>query len=206
MIVLLFSTYSHADNLYFSASLISTSEEEIEIKGAQTNQLGGIEYDSGDGFSIIVGKYFNNESLSLEIEYSYITKDANSFAVVSNPVYLPASGDLEETSINLNGKYYFNNKSSLTPYLGLGIGYMNSSWNEISNLNLTLDSSDNSLTYSLLSGISYSITPVFLINLDYKFSNIGSYDISGTAAGIINNQETDSFNQHTYGIGLTMKF
>jgi len=196
-------TIGHANDLYVSLKVAQSSEETIERDGAQGNELSGLDFDSGAGYSISFGNFFT-ENISVEIDYTNISKDANKVNIASGSS-LSATGDIEEESIGVNGKFHFKEMANFTPYLGLGISYIDSSWKKVSSQNLVLDSSDSSLAYSLLAGVTYPISSNFLVSFDYKYQTIDSYDVSGNDAVPVS-MESERFSQHLYGIGLSMSF
>jgi len=92
-------------------------------------------------------------------------------------------GDLSQLGVFGNMLYDFNVGMPVTPYLGLGLGWLRSSATLKGNGITAVDDTDNLAGYQLIAGASYPIANQLKLTLDYRFmSTFQKPEYSTTAA------------------------
>lgn len=126
------------------------------------------EFDTGMLFEGAVGYKFVGP-YRIEGEVGYRKNDVDKFSALGGSV--AAGGDVDTLSFMLNGYVEIENQSSITPFLGAGIGYAKVSANDISIPGfITLGSEDDSVfAYQFGAGIGFSATQNFIIDIAYKY-------------------------------------
>jgi opacity protein-like surface antigen len=130
--------------------------------------------------------------------------------------------DVAELSSRLllfNAYYDFGHAGSLRPYIGAGIGLaMNKLERSFANdeivceedLSCSLQGStrakdsthDVTFAAALMAGVSYSITPVTMLDLNYRYLYISGSDIDLDINGVKSNFSTGDIHEHQIRLGL----
>jgi len=126
------------------------------------------EFDTGMLFEGAVGYEFAGP-FRIEGEVGYRKNDLDKFTALGYSV--AGGGDVDTLSFMLNGYVEIENQSSITPFLGAGIGYAKVSANDISIPGvITVGSEDDSVfAYQFVAGIGFSATKNLIIDLAYKY-------------------------------------
>ncbi len=95
-------------------------------------------------------------------------------------------GDQTLISLMCNGYVYPTPEWIVSPYIGLGLGATEVSWNDVSGI----DDSDTVFTYQVIVGAAYEITKQISLEADYRYFAPSDADImAGVSAGNIADQE-----------------
>ncbi|MFJ6328082.1 MULTISPECIES: outer membrane protein [unclassified Rhizobium] len=102
-------------------------------------------------------------------------------------------------SLMVNGYVDLGTVAGFTPYLGAGLGATRVSWGSVNAIGSCVDGtsscggaapvstrypgdSDWRLTYALMAGVAYEVTPNIKVDLGYRFSHIAGGDMFGYSA------------------------
>ena len=144
--------------------------------------VGDLEFDGGWVIGAAVGTTMEPFRVEGELEYrrSNITAAA------------PAEGEdtLTTTSLMLNGYYDFQTDSSLTPYIGAGIGWAR---HDISDA----DVDDSGFAYQGTIGVAYALSDTMALDLAYRYFATADPDFEGLDA---------SYDSHNLTVGLRFGF
>jgi outer membrane immunogenic protein len=132
-----------------------------------------LSYDPGYSFRV-AGGYSFDSSVRVEGEVGYKKADVSgpkvrTFAqnlngIVQQGAYFDDSY-LRVLSFMVNGYYDFRTKSSITPFVGAGIGVLHGNFGDYDGR----ASSDTAFGYQLSAGASYGITEAVAFDLSYRF-------------------------------------
>lgn len=114
--------------------------------------------------------YATSGGARVELEGSYAANDVDSITVPGTPT--TASGDLAVTAIMFNAIYEFSTDSKITPYIGLGLGAANYSYQATitSGASTVVVDDDEWVGASqALLGVGYDISDQVNISLGYRF-------------------------------------
>jgi opacity protein-like surface antigen len=162
------------------------------LDDATVSQVGAgntveVEYDSGLGFSGVVGYDFGTPRVEGEI--AYLKNDIDKLSTQGTTV--SGSGDATTWSFMLNGYVDIENRSAFTPYFGGGIGLASVSMENIiiSNFNLGSES-DTAFAYNFAAGIAWEIKEPITLDLRYRYfattnPELGSYEAEYAASMVI---------------------
>jgi len=166
---LFFVSSACADGLYVGGNLGITMLEDAEVEGLT------VESDTGYSLSGFVG-YSKNKG-RIEMETSYQTNDLDKLGVEGYGE-VGIDGDVSSISMLFNGYIDFTNSSSVTPYIGAGLGIARV---EISKVDvpgygdLTTKSVDDTVfAYQIGTGLLFKINDN--IALDFKYRYLGTED------------------------------
>lgn len=120
------------------------------ISAMRQFESNNVDYDAGHGFSGKVGIVPTDEgffrNMRIEGEYLYQNNDIKSSQ--------PNAGKTELDAGMLNGYYDFSNRTSIVPYIGVGVGYADVA---VKSPGLGVsDSSDSGIALQVLTGASYT--------------------------------------------------
>ena len=88
----------------------------------------------------------------------------------------PVDGEVTALTIMANGYYDHDMGSPLTPYVGLGLGFVDADF-EITVPGLgTFETSDTEGAYQVMVGIGYEISPTTVLTAGYRFFSIFESD------------------------------
>ena len=162
--------------------------------------FGSADLASKEGYliGILVGTKF--DVFRLEGELAYRANDADELKGPGGTA--PVTGDTTSTSLMVNGYYDIKTSSSVTPYLGAGIGFSNVSV-DYSDAGVKLaDDSDMVFSYQFIAGVGFDINPKLKLDLSYKYfaTTTPSYkDVFGDSFDV-------DYNTHNVQIGLRYSF
>jgi opacity protein-like surface antigen len=170
----------------FSSPNISSSTP-VNILGVQGKIDTNVNSDSSIGFNGFVG-YKTGGSLRGEAEVFYnssnikgATGTLSGLGITAGSASVPASGNISNLAVMINGYYDFNNDSKFTPFVGVGVGYGSTTANANGNITLggatipviSNNSSSSGFAYQLKAGASYAITDRNDLYLQYRYLNTG---------------------------------
>ncbi|MBQ8345981.1 MAG: porin family protein [Alphaproteobacteria bacterium] len=161
----------------------------VSAKGVMTDlsaSLDGYDIDYENlGLNVALGTKVN-ENMRVEFEIAYRGEDSvNESYVYEDSGYLYGGQDdisLSTMSYMINGYYDFYNQSSLTPYVGLGLGlakvkYENEWW-EDSSMGIfsgKWKASKTKMVWNVAAGLSYKINEKTNLDLGYRYVDYGSF-------------------------------
>ena len=172
--------------------------------------LGTVDNDYDAGFALSgqagydTGSLWQYGGLRGELELSYRENGIDQHALGGTD--LPGStGTASTTAVMANLFHDFDTGTSLTPYVGGGIGY---AWNDLDDYGVTgldvLDDQDSGFAWQLGAGLGFSITEQATLSLDYRYFST-SADVQTTAAAGSVNSDVD-LDSHTVMLGLRYRF
>jgi len=200
VVVLLFATNSFAGNVYFSGSggvnFLTDATLENEIPSPDEE----VSYDTGFNVGGAIGYDFGQFRTEFEIAYRQNDLDKNTVGIVS----LELDGNVSATSYLFNAFYDIENNSSITPYIGGGIGIATVSINDGGFLGfpVTIDDSATVFAWKFGVGAAYEVIP--------KMSFTAGYELFGTADPGFENLLGEKFDaeylSHNINLGLRYAF
>lgn len=150
-----------------------------------------------DPMGAIFGGYRYGSGWRAEGELSRRAADVDSVSGTS------ASGDLESTSLMLNGLRDFDFDSPFSPYLGLGIGLSRVEFDNVSPFGATtLDDEDWALAGQAIAGVSYALNENLDLFGDYRYFMLHDVDMTTTAG----NAASFDAKTHSIMVGLRYNF
>lgn len=165
--------------------------EESDISGGAVST--DADFDTGWAAIGSIGYAYGN-GLRTEIELGYRQNDIGDLSGVAG-----GSGDSDAFNAMINGLYDFHNSSDFTPYIGVGIGYLDLSLDGVNPVGgATLDDSDGLLAYQGILGVGYSLTEQIALFVDYRYLATEEAKMR-TTAGVNVDVEYDT---HTVLAGL----
>lgn len=146
--------------MYFSGDAGAVWVEDSDIDdGIDT---GEISFDTGYGLTAALGHVYGN-GFRTEAEFGYRNNDMDELSAFG--LSAPISGDISTISLMVNGFYDFMSDSTMTPFIGAGLGF--------ANIEADIDDfgsdDDNVFAYQLAAGIAFAVNPSLNIDLQYRF-------------------------------------
>jgi OmpA-OmpF porin, OOP family len=174
------------------------------------------EFKTGYNILAALGYGYGN-GWRTEIEAAYGASDLKRAPVAAGG---SVSGDVSAFSLMGNVLYDFNLGLPVTPYLGVGLGWLrlnadSSASGTVNNVAVTgnlIDSHDDLIGYQLIAGASYPIVSQLKLTLDYRFKSTFTepkFDTSSTLRGLVptaRSYETDRPMIHAVMLGLRYEF
>ena len=167
-------------------------------------QDGVVDVDLDSGFLAGLGfGYRYNPSLSVELSWEYRTNDSETTLADGD---LFDDGNYASNTFYLNGYYHFQTENRWTPYLGLGLGW-------IQEIDIDLErggteqsySGDGDIGLQAMLGLEYELNSNWKFNTELRYSRFSSIDLEGEdgATGRIDDLEYDPL---TVGVGFSYYF
>jgi len=197
------------DNWYFSLRGGLSSAEKSALDNPVNGLRGHSDHKNGFALSGALGYDFGGARVEAEVLRIENKVDTYGF---SNDGGLGAgilgfnnadSGKTNVTAGMMNLYYDIDTGTSLTPYLGAGVGWGRTSYSNYS-LGATniVDDADKGLAYQLIAGLRAAVSDAIDVTADYRY--FGADDTTYTDAL---GQNVDSeFNTHLFMVGLVWKF
>jgi len=203
------------DGVYLkgSAGLFSLQDSDLEFEDDVGNfEIGKVKYKNGFAFSTAIGKSFNS-GFDLELEYSYkqakLDKfSGNSIKYLGVPIQFfdrEFDSSIKINSLMTNAIYNFRNSSTITPYVGGGVGM---AWFDVEEI------SDTKFAYQALAGVALSVSKNTSITAGYRY--FASGDITGDETitvvdgidviGSSNGEISVPITSHNFELGLKYSF
>lgn len=142
-------------------------------------------FDSAPTFGVGIGYQFNNwlrADLTTEYRGGATFRGLDTFDNGGTPNSNDYHGTKTEWLTLLNGYLDLGTWNSMTPYVGAGIGVTRNTISNWRDLNINApggaaayakNKSQWELAWALHAGVSYKVTPNFLIDLSYRYVNLG---------------------------------
>ncbi len=131
-------------------------------------------FDTGFNVSGSVG-YRWRSGLRGEIEYSYRQSDLNHLSG------LPTHGEADADSLMGNVLYDFNTHSSLTPYIGGGIGVGSMRWNQVHDYSYAnfANLRDSGFQWQLIGGVEKQVNRHLSLFAEYRYIGLDDLHFRG---------------------------
>jgi opacity protein-like surface antigen len=126
-----------------------------------------VSYDTGFVFNVGAGHKFDS-GVRLEGEFGYKKADMSNLSL-AGITFSTSGSDLSVMSFMFNGFYDFDLKSSITPFVGAGIGALRG---KVSTSGQDFD--DTVFGYQLSAGVSYNASKNVNLDLSYRFEGAAS--------------------------------
>jgi len=186
---------------FFQDSTLSGERDDLN------NSTDAIKLDD----SFIVGGaigYSFKEPWRVEGEVTYQKFDVDQIINTAG-VFVAGNGDISVIGFGVNGVYeYRQSGSSLTPYIGVGVGAIYADANDVQRPGRsTLNESAFAPTGQVLLGVDYDLDKSVALTAGYRFQAIGVLDGSQTRTnGTTINGESDFVFLHSVTAGIRFKF
>lgn len=170
-LVIASATASMAAGPYIGASggvsIIHESDVEIaDYFGDGVNARLDAEFDTGYGFNLSAG--YNFDGFRIEGEFGYKNADMDKLSGGGGSANVDDT-DITVMSYMVNGYYDIKNSSSITPFLGVGLGVLNG---EIDSEGSKDD--DTVFGYQLTAGVSFALNKNINLDLSYRYQGAAS--------------------------------
>lgn len=190
-----FST-AYAEGVYVSGSIGGSMVNDSEVTDSRVPGV-SIELDSDLGWAagIAVGYDFGN-NMRLEGELAFLKNALENTSALG--VGISSTGDIYSQTVLINGYYDFMNKSSLIPFVGVGIGYADVEVNDYQIAGYPIGSADDkAFAYQVSAGITYVMTEK--LKLDFKYRLFGTSDLKTASMQA-------EYMTHSFLVGLRFGF
>lgn len=183
-----------AGNPYVGIHAGAAFLQNLEIGAATT------EHDAGLAIGWTTGYDFGKARV--EGEFTYLKNDV---ARIRNSGR--ASGDIESISIMANGFYDIETASAVTPYVGGGIGVVNTLFNKVRPADARntggglIDDDDWGAAVQFATGLAFKVTRSVDLDLGYRMLLVPM-----TFRDQFGNENDDDYLSHTLSVGVRMNF
>jgi opacity protein-like surface antigen len=126
-------------------------------------------FDAGYAYGGAVG-YDNGDGMRLELDTTHQMSNLSRVSGVSTG----GNGHLQSTSVMVNGQVDLTHQTSVTPYVGVGLGYQN-----IGASVAGVSDADWKPAYQAEAGLRKDISPKMSVFGEYRFSQSEAADIGG---------------------------
>ncbi len=166
---------------------------------------GEADFDNGWGVLVAAGHQMDwgfLQGTRGELELGWRQNDVDSFTTAG--VGSAGSGDINTYSLMANAYYDMVNDSSVTPYLGLGIGGASISANDVAAAGVagSLDDNDVVFAYQGIAGVNFALNQNWSIQTEYRYFATTEADFT-SSTGASADMEYDS---HNLVVGLKYSF
>ena len=185
LIVIAFSGLSSVDAGYITGGAGLAKPGDYNEKN-----FGNTRWAFDDGLNLSFAFGGNVKMFRLEGELSYRKLDFESRTFVPTGTQQRLGGDQTQTQLMFNGIYQIKPEWTVSPFIGVGIGFTRVSWNDV---NTAIDDSDTVFTYQAILGGSIRVNPNLFIEGKYYYvvpDDVEVTDIYGIT-GEMDNQELD---------------
>jgi len=167
--------------MYFSVFGGGTYLEDstLEVVGSDVMEL---EFDTGWNVGGAIGHDYGN--FRAELELAYRENELDTVTIFPNPFIGPPGvyvwdGTVSTLTYMVNVFYDFENNSSLTPYIGAGIGGATINYED--NI-LDIDEDDTVFAYKGVAGVALNLAPNLDLLVDYSYLATTDPDFDGVDA------------------------
>jgi len=128
-----------------------------------------------------------------EFELTYSESDVDKLKILG--VIIPSSGDASALAYLFNVFYDLENSTSITPYIGGGIGAATISANNIISPGLiNVDDDDTVFAYKFAVGAAWKMTSMLDLTMDYNLFGTSDPEFTNTVTGVKFDSEIRSHN------------
>jgi opacity protein-like surface antigen len=173
--------------------------------------LGSISFDSPFFLNGAIGYQFDQARAEIEVGNMFLSAKES---VAENTGFKePLKGNINTTTVFLNGYFDISTNSKFRPYLGggIGLGFTNgiisgNTVNSTAGSTFDLDVKNTSVIYQAKLGLQYEIVPKGNIFAEFKYGLIPGYKVSLKSGTQSSNLDLESFNSFGLSIGYRQGF
>ena len=181
MIMMTTSAQAAQGKMYFAGSAAFSIPSDIDDEGDS------ISFDTGYGLNGAFGYDMGAYRVEGEIGYRMFDVDT-----VTGPGVPPGvTGDVSALTFMANGYYDFDMGSPLTPYVGVGLGFVTADIELEAPGFGTLDISSDEFAYQFMVGAGYDISSTTVLTAGYRF---------------FADTDSDPINIHEFNVGARFMF
>lgn len=172
-------------------------------------------FDTDAGFSAAVGYSYEGNSLgNVRVELEYVATDNDTESVNFNGNNFPANGQavgggIETQSVFINLTQTFDTGSSVTPYVGVGIGFTEVDSDITYGPTANITDSDNAFSYQVQAGVDVAFTEQLSGFAEYRYVAVDDLDLNrfgGGPGGVQNTTQTGDLDYSAISLGLRYSF
>ena len=154
------ASYASAEGLYARGSIGASLVDDSTVTVQGYSGSAEIEFDTGLLFSAAIGSDLGNNT-RVEGEVSYMTADVD--RIVAGGLYIDLADEVNVLSLLVNCYYDIETGSTMTPFIGAGIG--------VANVEVEGDGSedDTVFAYQAGAGIGYAVNDSTTLELGYRY-------------------------------------
>lgn len=188
--------------LQLGVGIPNTYDGNFNLLGVPVNT--GLELDTGFNGELAIGYQFKQARAEIALGYGNYGVDQQTFNVEGNSSSVPGRGEVDVTTVMLNGYYDFpirnsdGVKSRWSPYIGAGIGYANIGTPSCARASCFGGGSTSGFAYQGKVGISYRVAERSFAFLE------GGY--LGSTSGSIDGVSFDDFGAWRVNLGFRVGF
>jgi len=171
------------------------------------------ELDEDIGFSSAIGYKFKGHSLgAVRADLEYIRTDNDNDGIDFNGNIFSGSavgGSIETNSLFLNVIQEFNTGTAYTPYVGVGVGFVDVdsdlSYGPVANIR----DDDTVFAYNVVVGLDVKLSKKFTGFVEYRYLETNDVDLDrfgGGPGGILETSQSGDVQIDTIGVGLRYSF
>ena len=161
--------------LYLDAFAGASMLQDTNVDG---NVIGKAPFETGPVVGAALGFDYSDSPFRSEVEFAYRSGDAKTFAN-------GASGDFASKVIMLNGYYDFNTSGSMTPYFGVGVGY-------ITEIDFDVNggagageyNNRGNFAWQAMGGVDYAVTNRIGLSGELRYFDGGGQTLTGSTGNI----------------------
>jgi len=190
---------------YLSGNLGYGAHTDSEFTGGLE---GDVESEGGLGISLGLGYEFAN-NWRVELDGSALSTEMGTLASAGE-----VDTELQTLSLMLNAIYDFDDFGPWEPYVGAGLGLVNTDVHAFDQGAVAINDEYNGLGWQILAGLGYSITDNLTWDTNYKYLDAATVKVAGLASpGIVATPGPDPINvdvenagAHTLMTGFRYRF
>jgi len=185
-----------------NVGIFMMEDSTLNFESADVNvDIANMTFDTGFGLSVAAGQSLGNFDVELEFAYKNADFDkfeGKTFNINGFDITTPDS-DLDDTikikTLMTNGIYNFKNNSSITPYIGAGLGI---AWIDMEDFDGT------EFAYQFLTGIDMAVNERLSLLVGYRY--LGTGDISFEEYLGETYEVSATIDSHNLEVGLKYSF
>lgn len=183
--------------LSLTGEYIASAKADGDISALGISTPAQLDYKNGWGGMLSVGYYIMPEIRSeLEVGYREFKGDTSS-VTIDNITYTVDASDLKDKALTGMGNLYYDipTSTSITPYIGGGIGIAHQ----------TNNGNGNAFAFQGMAGLNYKIDATNTIYAGYRYFGTSDFKTNYSISGIDVTQKTN-IEAHSVDIGYRFNF
>ena len=199
---------AHA-NWYGEVSVFNNDLDSTDLNS--TGRAVNSQFDEDLATGLAIG-YQYDSGLRVEAEYLDTENDAEQIIFngnTFNDIGTNVVGGIETTSLFFNSIHNFNTDTSVSPYIGAGLGYTKVESDLAYNptFGASIRDDDTTFSYQLLLGLDVAFTDNLKSFIEYRYVDAGNVDLSRTGGGPGGIQTTTQNGDITFdGFGAGLRY
>jgi opacity protein-like surface antigen len=183
----------------FSASILSDQTATASSTGTLDGQWTA---DTKTGFAAGLGVgYRYTPQVTFELFWEYRTNDTDTLLVAEGDLF---SGNYASNLFYFNGYYSFPSRGQWSPYLGVGLGWVQEIDIDLESAGLERSfSAEGDVSLQVMAGVDYAIADRLAVNAELRYGNLTSVSVEGeeNAVGI-----AEGLDYQPVSLGVGMKY